>query len=214
MLKKAEQEPNPTIKPGPMKIEDLIMKDSRQGTGLIIKYSGKYIFAVGKESFWQRNNKGLTITYTAVGGSVEPEEDFLKCAYREAEEELGTPVEIISSNESIFYDFETRRKKKVVLEESTAPWIIYNMSSGNQGLSVCVYIAKLKTAPKPLAEIPALILLTSKQVISNELKPLSVLLEEGAEIIEQRKIPRDALMMPFGSAEILKTLSLEELANL
>ena len=195
--------------------ESLQKNNFKQGVGLIIKYADRYLFAVGKESFWQQqNSQQLAITYSPVGGTREPNESFLECAYREAKEELGMNVRILKSKRSIFYDFETQKKEHINLEEErVTPWVVYSKPLANkQGLAVCVYLAQLKKgSPKPSMEIPALILLTPRQVLNCGSQTLSALLKEGAEIIEQREIPRHAIIKPFGTAEILQTFSLGEL---
>lgn len=196
-------------------LESLRRNNFKQGTGLIIRHTERYLFAIGKENFWQQNNQQLIITYSAVGGTREQDESFLECAYREAKEELGVHVKIFGRKKSIFYDFGTKKKEIVALEEKEAPWLVYSMPRDRQGLAVCVYLAKLKKdSPNPSMEIPALILLTPVQVIACGSQTLSTLLKDGAEIFEQREIPRNAIIKPFGTAEILQTLSLRNLPKI
>jgi len=206
----------PSSSPSGLWQETLHKKYFKQGVGLIIKHADRYLFAIGKESFWQQDNQQQVITYTAVGGTRELSESFLDCAYREAKEELGVDVEIFGCRKSIFYDFETKKKKKLILRETKAPWLVYSMPlTDKQGLAVCVYLAQLKNnSPRPSMEVPALILLTPGQVINCGSQTLSTLLNEGAEISEQREIPRNAIIKPFGTAEILQTLSLKELISI
>lgn len=45
--------------------ESLRRNNFRQGVGLIIKHADRYLFAIGKESFWRQDNQQQVITYTA-----------------------------------------------------------------------------------------------------------------------------------------------------
>ncbi|MFX1298213.1 MAG: NUDIX domain-containing protein [Promethearchaeota archaeon] len=181
------------------------MNEARYGNGLIVRYKKKFLFAVGKEKFWRNKEGLLVITYTAVGGNLEREETFVESALREAREELGVEVTIKSAINTLFFDFETKEKKFVKLNETINPAIIYNkILPGNDKLAVCTFIAYLKNVPKPSMEVPALLLLKEEQLFED--KSLRTLLEEGAEILEQRPIPRNAIMRPFGTAMILRDL--------
>lgn len=198
-----------------MKIEDFMIDTARLGNGLIIKYNDKYVFAVGKEKFWKKEGNSLIITYTAAGGNVEDGETILESAYREGKEELGADILILSSEKTLVYDFRTKQKKIVMLDEEVRPCIIYNTTlNGNDDLSVCVYLAEVKDKPMPSMEVPALLLLNKEQVLEKKVHQLKELLEQGAEIFEQRPIPRYAEMETFGTASILKRLDYEDISFL
>lgn len=196
-----------------MKIKDFIMKDAKYGNGLIIKWHDKLLFAIGKKDFWKKDNGRTIVTYTAVGGNLEQGESFIESSHREALEELGTDIEIISSDNTILFNFESRKKKYINLEEKIKPAIIYyKILQSQDKLSVCTYLAQLKGNPKPSMEVPALLLLKENQLLKNN--TLSELLKNGAEIIEQTNIPRNSTMKPFGSAEILRELNTKERENI
>jgi len=185
-----------------MIIKDLNSKGFRLGNGLIIKYKGKFLFAIGKNKFWKKENGKLVITYTGVGGKLEKEENFIDSSIREAKEEIDSAISIKSDKKTLFYDFNKNSKKIIHLKEKIKPAIIYRKSNEYGRWFVCIYNCSLKSEPKPSSEIPALILLKKKQIY--EEKSLKELLNEGAEIIEKEKIPRNAILRPYGSAEILK----------
>lgn len=185
-----------------MKIKDLIPAKSRLGNGLIVKYKGKFLFVLGKKKFWKKENGRLIITYTAVGGKLEKEENFINSSIREAKEEIDSDISLKSSKKTLLFDFDKNEKKIISMNERIKPAIIYNKPSQDGRWFVCVYNCSLKSEPKPSSEICAIILLKKSQL--NREKALKELIKEGAEIIEKKHIPREAVLRPYGSAEILK----------
>jgi len=183
-----------------MKIKDLIPDKSKLGNGLIIKHKGKFLFALGKKKFWKKENGKLVITYTGVGGKLEEGEDFMNSSIREAKEEIDADILIKSSNKTLFFDFNKNTKKVVYLDEKIKPAIIYKRTNEYGKWFVCIYNCSLKSKPKPSSEIPAIMLLKQSQLKGGDIKEL---LKKGAKIIEKEKIPREAILKPYGSAEIL-----------
>ena len=99
------------------------------------------------------------------------------------------------------------------MEEKIKPVIIYNkILPSEEKLSVCTYFAQLKGNPKPNLEVPALLLLKDNQILKND--TLGELLKNGAEIMEQNSIPKNAVIKPFGTAEILRGLTTKERENI
>ena len=196
-----------------MKSQDLLGASTRFGNGVIIHYRGRLLFAVGKEAFWKTEDGALTITYTGVGGKLEQGEGFVESTHREAVEELGTEVCLLSAKTTLVYDFDAHTKYFVALHDPVNPAIVYTKTLNERDtLGVCTYLATLNGEPKPSREVPALLLLSEEQL--SEDITLTKLLENGALIIEQRPIPRNAVMKPFGTATILRNVSKDEKAIL
>ena len=122
------------------------------------------------------------------------------------------PVVLIPSPETIFYSFRTGHTQRVDITDKCPAWLIYDMPVRRGfGYSVCVYPATLSSSPFPSREVPALLLLTAQQVVDRADHTLKELLHSGAEIIEQRPVPRYAIIKPFGTAEILKMYTSDKL---
>ncbi|MBI2464596.1 NUDIX domain-containing protein [Candidatus Shapirobacteria bacterium] len=183
----------------------LIRRSYEHGIGLIVTHENRYLFTIGHERFWTLSIDPPEVTYSACGGHREFGESFPQCAQREGSEELGIEVELIPSPETVFYRFRTDDTEKVGIRDTCAPWLIYDMPvRRNFGYSVCVYPARLSSTPFPSREVPALLYLTPQQVVDTIDRPLDEFLRSGAEIVEQRPVPRNAIIKPFGTARILK----------
>lgn len=176
-----------------------LLKYKSLGNGVILCDQGRLLFTVGKEAYWNRN-KDLTITYTNTGGHVESGETIIESTHREVQEELDCDVQLQSVERTLLCDLEDPIFTSYVLDDEITPILIYN--SQILKISVCVYLGKLVSIPTPHSEIPAIIHITP-HLISGGL--LLDLLNKNCILQEQvqNRIPRNALMIPFGSAKIL-----------
>lgn len=193
-----------------------IAANYRYGTGIIIPFKDKYVFAIGNEKFWKKDGSNLIITYTAVGGNLERGESFLDSARREAKEEIGVEIELVSSPNTLIFNLDNMKRRIAKSKDRVRPVIVYNKTlSSKERLYVYVYLSNpLKATPRSYMEVPSLLLLHKYQMIAKEDKKLEDLLSEGGEIVERRSIPRDAILKPFGSAEVLKQLDANEISLL
>ena len=182
-----------------MYCEDLLQHDQK-GTGILLMWKKKFVFAVSKRSFWDRTGLPWTIPYTNVGGTVEPGERVIDAARREALEEMNCEVELLPSPETLACFLGGPPVTHHQLDDECPPLLIYN----TPGLSVCVYCARTTSAPVPCREVPALLLLPPSRVGGGLLHEL---LESG-KIREQvtGSIPRNAVASPWGSADLLSRL--------
>ncbi|WP_083599571.1 NUDIX domain-containing protein [Caloranaerobacter azorensis] len=151
--------------------------------------------------------------YAGIGGHLEEGESFLECAHREAKEEIGVDIEIISSDIT-YYISESRVLHKLNVKDYPRPLAIFKMihpkgtPREGQIYYILIYNAKLKNEPTKLKrdEVQGLIALTEKQVIlSLERKPtLRELKEEGAIIVlGTESINDDTILYPIGTAKAL-----------
>lgn len=196
-----------------MKIGDIILPSAVYGVGVIGKVNLHFLFTIREEKYWSQIDDKRIIEYTAIGGNLKQGESFTQAAKRECKEELGSDVELINSEYTLFYDFPRKNKKIIKLTEDINPVIIYNLVSEKGKLSVCSYLAKFNQKIHFLREVPALLLLPRDQ-LKNKESSLSDLLQAGASIIERKPIPRNAIIKPWGTAIVIQQLESYEVEKL
>ncbi|WP_164730870.1 NUDIX hydrolase [Anoxybacter fermentans] len=76
-------------------IADFLSVNAEIGVGLALQdKSGHYLFFFAGNRYKCPPGE---IFYAGIGGHLEEGEDYLMCAHREAKEEIGTNVEILSA---------------------------------------------------------------------------------------------------------------------
>ena len=175
-----------------------LLKHPHHGNGIILQWQNRFVFAVGKEQYWDKTTVPWTITYTNIGGRVEPGESMLAATKREALEESGCKIEIVPALQTLYCTLEERQFTLYYLEDEYPPILIYNTTK----LSVCVYVAKSSIVPTPQREVPALLFLPPSGLQGGLLGDI---LQAGGLLKEQIKgsIPRTAALRPWGSADLL-----------
>jgi hypothetical protein len=182
-----------------MHVSDLL-KYQQEGNGVILRWDNLFVFAVGKEDYWNKTKEPWIITYTNTGGYLEIGETRVEATKREVKEELGCDVELLPSDQTLYCDLEDPHFVSYTLDDVFTPLLIYN--SHVMELSVCVYLAQISSSPFPQREVPAILFLPPKLLHGGQLGDLLI---HGCMIREQVKgyIPRSAIMKPFGSAKLL-----------
>lgn len=177
-----------------------LLAHPQQGNGIILQWQTRFVFAVGKETYWNKVTVPWTITYTNIGGTVEPGESMLVATKREALEESGCKIEIIPALQTLYCTLEERQFTAYRLDDEYPPILIYNTTK----LSVCVFIARCSSVPTPQQEVPALIFLPPSTIKGGLLGDI---VHAGGILKEQipRSIPRTAILRPWGSADLLAT---------
>lgn len=66
-----------------------------------------------------------------VGGGQEPGEDVWDCALREAQEELGVPVRLVSSSRTYLHDIDRDELRESRSEERPAPFIVQRVRNAD-----------------------------------------------------------------------------------
>jgi ADP-ribose pyrophosphatase YjhB (NUDIX family) len=192
-------------------IADFCPEDVEAGVGLAMQDDeGRYLFFVaGLRDHCPPGER----FYAGIGGHREPGEDWLVCAHREALEEVGVDVEILSAP-AAWHLPQHGPAQQVALMDRPRPLALYEMihppGTPRAGAlyRIVVYRARLCGLPRDLLEdeVLAVIALTEEQVLRGPArKPtLAELLEEGARLVAggERLSPQTRLY-PLGTARAL-----------
>jgi 8-oxo-dGTP pyrophosphatase MutT (NUDIX family) len=192
-------------------IADFCPPDAESGVGLALQDDqGCYLFFIAGTRHHCPPGERF---YAGIGGHRESGESWLACAHREALEEVGTDVDILSAPLT-WYIPHHRPARQVEVTDRPRPLALYQMihppdtPRAGEVYRIVVYQARLRNVPRnlPVDEVLAIIALTQEQVIRGpERKPtLAELLHEGARIVASAG-PLDSHMRlyPLGTAHAL-----------
>lgn len=195
-------------------IADFAPPHVEAGIGLALQdEEGRYLFALAGT---RDTCPPGELFYAGIGGHREESEDWLTCAHREAQEEIGTDVEILPAPVT-WYIPQHDSIQQVEVIDQPRPLALYEMiyppgtdQAGNL-YRIVIYKARLLQVPKnvPRDELQGVIALTTDQVMrSLERKPtLAQLIEEGASLIAGgERVDRQTRLYPIGTALALARL--------
>jgi hypothetical protein len=199
-------------------IADFAPEDAKAGVGLALQDdSGRYLFFLAGT----RNPcPPGELFYADIGGHREAGEDWLTCAHREAKEEIGTDVEILSAPIT-WYISQRGSVQKLEVMDRPRPLAFYEMihppGTPRAGELYCIviYRARLCDVPKDLSsdELLGVIALTAEQVIRGpERRPtLAELVAEGGSVAAGGEmVNRGVRLYPIGTAMALARILCHE----
>ncbi|MCP4416783.1 MAG: NUDIX hydrolase [Chloroflexi bacterium] len=197
-----------------VKIADFAPPDSEAGVGLVLQdEAGRYLFFLAGTR--HRCPPG-ELFYAGIGGHREPGESWLACARREAREEVGAEIEILSASTTWFVP-QRRSIRQIDVIDRPRPFAFYEMihppntPRAGQLYRIVIYKARLRSRPKnlPPDEIRGVIALTAAQVARGaERKPtLAEVLAEGAWLVAGGEaVDAQTRLYPLGTARALSHL--------
>jgi len=199
-----------------MRLGDLVPAQETTGSSLIVQVKGNYLFAL------ERDARGASTVYCyGLGGHKREGEAWIECAEREAQEELGTRIELLSSKATYYMNRHGELEEIGVNEEviplllfempfpAEAPW---NPRSEEWIYYIVAYRARLCQAPTPL-DIEGLISLSEAQIRKTAEGGVTLgnLLDEGARLWEREPMPREAKLMSVGTTWALSRLLAQDI---
>jgi 8-oxo-dGTP pyrophosphatase MutT (NUDIX family) len=185
--------------------------NAEAGVGLALQDDeGRYLFSLAGTR--HRCPPG-ELFYAGIGGHREKGEDWLTCAYREANEEIGTDIKILSAPIT-WYIRQRDSVQQLEVIDQPRPLAFYEMihppgTPRSGGLyRIVIYKARLRDLPKdlPRDELQGVIALTAEQVIRGPgRKPtLAELIDEGALVVAGGEtVSRQVRLYPIGTAMAL-----------
>lgn len=174
-----------------MRLDDLIPPGAETGAGLALEHRGRYLFMLAGR---RHVREGEASFFAGIGGHREPGEDWLQCAHREAQEELGAEVEIGSAPETLYIPHEgvpwvagveDTPRPLAIYELWNPPGVPWNRRGEGYTYYIVVYQATLDGAfqPQP-GDLEAILWLNKEQVQQAAREPVTLadLLAGGAEV--------------------------------
>jgi 8-oxo-dGTP pyrophosphatase MutT (NUDIX family) len=192
-------------------IDEFAPQGEEAGVGLAIRVqSGRYLFFLAGTRHHCPPGK---LFYAGIGGHRERGESWIECAQREAREEVGAVVSIVSSPSTWHMPYQGKAER-ILLPDEPLPMALYEMihpygtPRAGELYRLVIFGARLQEQPRdlPAEEVSGLIALTTEQVIEGPArKPtLGQLLGEGAAmVLEPEEIDRQTRLYPLGTAVAL-----------
>jgi ADP-ribose pyrophosphatase YjhB (NUDIX family) len=192
-------------------IADFVPDGVEAGVGLVLQdEAGRYLFFLAGT---RHHCPPGELFYAGIGGHREPGEDWLACAQREAREEIGTEIEILSAAMTWLVP---QQGSIQVIETEDRPWPLafYEMihlpdaPRAGEVYRLVIYLAKLKgkIGNLPPDEVQGVIALTREQVLRGleHQSTLAELVREGALLVASDKmIDLETRLYPIGTARAL-----------
>ena len=192
-------------------IADFVPDNAEAGVGLALQDDeGRYLFFLAGIRYSCPPGE---LFYAGIGGHREEGENWLTCAHREAKEEIGTDIEILSAPIT-WYIPQRDSVQQLEVIDRPRPLAFYEMihppgtPRAGELYRIVIYNARLCDLPRdlPMDELQGVIALTVEQVIRGpERKPtLAELIDEGALVVAGGEtVNRQVRLYPIGTAMAL-----------
>jgi 8-oxo-dGTP pyrophosphatase MutT (NUDIX family) len=171
--------------------------------GVLVLADDRLVLTLNRDHLPFGLDGGAWLRVGGVGGGQERGETVVQCALREAEEELGTPVELVGS--PITYSANGVGLKRVRATDAVAPLLLAHtvrsdprpfapgLPSGRD-LYGAIFLGRMRREPRPCKdEVAGLLLLPRDRWSLLEGKPrIDEVIATGAAIVETEPLAGDA----------------------
>ena len=181
------------------------------GSAVLLRYRNQLLFELQKKSKWQRSPEGtLHIGLGCIGGHVEADESPIETLHRETLEEIGCQLRLDTPSSPLFLVRAGRAVESPPPSPSDDRVLFYWQAEKpgyipNARVAVYAGTTPDEARPDDLAGVLCMDAETLLQFGSIGLTVAEVL-ERGGTLIEREIIPRDAVLQPIGTVEILLDL--------
>lgn len=168
--------------------------------GVVVLVEGRLVATLNRDHLPSGHERGW-LRVGGVGGGQEPGETIDACAAREAREELGTQVELLSS--PLTYLVTEDGREETIAAESPAPLLLTRtvrpdpapfapgLPAGRE-LYGAIFLGRPARTPMPSDDVAALVLLRPEDWPLVEGEPtIEELVEAGVELVERDPLSRE-----------------------
>jgi 8-oxo-dGTP pyrophosphatase MutT (NUDIX family) len=193
-------------------IEDFLHNSTESGVGLALQNDdGLYLFFLAGKRHQKYCPPG-ELFYGGIGGHLEEGEDLLACAHREAKEEIGADIDILTSSVTWYVspDFTI---KQLELKDKPQPYALYEhvyppeISHVSRYYHIVIYKARIIGIPGdlPQDELQGVIGLTSDQLIHYlDRKPtIDEMISNGVQLIVGEHLDGRLRLYSIGTPRVL-----------
>jgi len=194
-------------------IGEIVSPASPAGAALILKWEGRHVFGIPRRDLGGLSN---SVRFYGIGGKRESGlEDFVACALREAEEELGDAVEALEDASVTTYVRSDGTSHEISVSGlGTRPRLIMekansvSFATSHGDYTLVAFEGRLREAPRPKRELAAVLLLTDRcleRFLTSSAVSLREILALGGELFVQptHRIDDDVTLIPHGTAAFL-----------
>ncbi|GEM_PF-1070547 len=180
------------------------------GAACFLMGASGLILEVQKLRKWRRDDDGrLTIGLGLIGGSIEHGESPIGALQREAHEEIGCSVQLVTGNTTVEVSSEFDVWTREWTSDEIRPLLVWQTHGpwDDPDAKVAVYIGRPGGIPKP-RDLPAIISLGIDQLplLGGKAFTVAKACAEGAELVAREPIPPRALLEPTGTLAVLHRL--------
>ena len=189
------------------------------GASAIVRDEEAYYFEITKPKFWAEDEDGHTLAgIGGIGGSIEGGEDEITCLRREALEEVGVDVQVLSSPEThLLFSEEWAGKVNLVASDLPAPCLCTvgpkktRLAAGLPYDYLCIVTFEALVMGKPKAEdlygLLRIKLGAIEDVLGPDTIPLSVVLRHpDVDLHLNSALPENAILRPLFTARSFQLL--------